>query len=1416
MPKASTGKNQILDHASFLVSFAKSLFRGGSVMRNFILCSVACFWLSPVLHGVDMLSPKGLQYGYKTANLMLMQEQLLKTVKASNEFLCQIPAFVALSGNMCEEIVQQQGVNLRALWSQATTERQDTGSTVFDRLDALANSVEQLSGTLPAQQPTQCSEQLTQFIEKAQQEGWRLMVRSSGLHEDTDALSNAGGNESEANVSPDFQSFVKALNKVVASYFRSKSIMQRMVAGDSTALAEFPGTPVLVQHMTGEQVNGAQNSNDIPVGCVVYTQEPYGNTPGVMLIQASFGHNTGVVDSKVAIDSYFVDDQDHIFSLIKQKTQRLVPSFDGQLYGLEVKANPTDVQNIPALDDVQVAVVAQLARSVWQFYHKPMDLELVVDRAHKIVYIVQARPLQLVGGFKPQYIKFFKNLASRSSCLVVNADDCSVKHITAPSQVIVAKTLEDALTIFNKPDFDKSSIQAVIVEQQAESTSHAAAIFRGAGKLIIIANDIETVKKWLAPLSCSVFIDVQTGYLMNALPEDITIVKGFFKHPAPAKLSICSVPLIADKQHTDYFPEDTEPELFEKLNDAEEHVAIHALDSILCRMKNFTDMVIALKNDPLKGVVALEASRRLSLLYAQARQLAECIRPKLALPARDITRLFVTNFFSALYWQEISFGSVATDSFAAIKKLFEQEVAFIEKFKNDSRIFTIVSDRKLFTCACQGCALVLTPELEKTWIDFVAANAHKPEFGKVYQIVQACGMLSLFVNIYVNARRDQGPDSILQDVFVQIEEHKAFLQELIAKRTALEAFDFSVWEDPLKFTEQLESFDKDFTTFFTGRQHGVLIAQKTTSPFMQLVAQGVMEKFVDVFDTSIKTLKGSRKYSTDSQKVVNFKKMLSSYCTVLTSWAPLVPERSFEWSTERIHEYCKSIQEKIGQLSDGSEQLTTTPNFGVANMVIGKALVSVLSLTRGEEVYTLIHQNLLIILGIFFTQHIDQEVIEKFSPLLKKVHTFLVGFNGTLKENDDTIIKLTSFLLGICFNNDGLRVRYNIPLRDHSLVCDLHFDCCADTVYLTLYFVSFLGYRWPSIEAQAYLDSLQNTRLPKLQGVCTVQDALELEYCITEESDLALFGEVVQRFINQTLDDHFITGPDFLGRFCKPLCDLLIKNSPTNPQLYSCLQMLLIDNFDAYKDIAFAAVTQGLGAINRSPLTSYRKGNELYDVMGVLIKNGYAPAYEYMVKIGGGYVFSEADLSESCQHFSMLYSDIASIPQFQPDILQLAEHYLASGDCRQLLGVLLYSDLVKNKYKPAYERALARVRQKALQESPYRLMNSKIIELLKALFGVNIGFAEGFAIAQQCYNANPVLALEIYCLLAEGGPVEYFDTIYAATLQNITKAPGLVDGIFESLFKRDNKYSAFVQQIVDPGGVNNFFLRKAARCLLGE
>ena len=345
-----------------------------------------------------------------------------------------------------------------------------------------------------AQNPERSNE-LQTFLQSAAEQNKLLMVRSTG-REDGKELSNAGGNASVASVSPENnEQFSKAIQEVLASYMSEKSIGQRLLGKDKHLFDE-PFMAILLQIMTGEIIG---TDAEIPKSGVMFSPEAEGETPGVVVIQATFGHNEGVVNGLVPVDTYYIGPTNIIHPVISIKRKRLAAKAGQE--GLHFINNDLAMQRISTLDAKTVLALKNAAEFIQNYYGNSVDIEFVISG--DTIYFVQARPLE-AKKFEASYLKreFIKQNPA-GILIPVGVGNAAVRIITSKDQIIVTDNIRQALDTFLFKTADHDTIQAVIINESAPATSHEATQFSRLGKPVLYLEDLNTIKSWLNDLVSS-------------------------------------------------------------------------------------------------------------------------------------------------------------------------------------------------------------------------------------------------------------------------------------------------------------------------------------------------------------------------------------------------------------------------------------------------------------------------------------------------------------------------------------------------------------------------------------------------------------------------------------------------------------------------------------------------------------------------------------------------------------------------------------------------------------------------------------------------------------------------------------------------------------------------------------------------
>lgn len=557
-------------------------------------------------------------YGYKTANLMLLTELVQKIGWQSITGLkIEIPEFVGISTWEIKNYLQSKMINVDDLWQELIKKFFPDGSFItqtasdgaeefipqgsfadaFDKKEFPHGFLEELKKieetvknaftdftelktflvqTSPPDAKTS-QQKLNELIAKLTSNNEKFMVRSTGK-EDTDKLANAGGNESIANVNPEDNDLINALGEVIASYFSAKSVKQRLGARDISLFKDEPFIPAVFQRMVGETRGGQEDDTKekraaIPRCGVMFTEETEGSlsklgnktkTSGITVIQASYGHNEGVVNSIVPVDTYYIDLYGYIYSILVSKKIRIIPLIPDPTQTNPKKLGPTvnsaELADTSALNSRDVATLKMLALLLEHYYQKPMDVEYA--RLLDTLYIVQARPI-VHNPHQPKacYLTDLSTFDEKITGSSIGVAGGKLRILKNLNQCVIKPNMSDALTTYQDPAVTKPTmIECIIVGEPAPITSHEATTFRGELKPVLYVKDFATIEQWLTA-GKKIVVDMQQNTVVvwdeskkgsiNELENFISSLdtttpqtsyqhakSGWFNYPIPDKLSI--------------------------------------------------------------------------------------------------------------------------------------------------------------------------------------------------------------------------------------------------------------------------------------------------------------------------------------------------------------------------------------------------------------------------------------------------------------------------------------------------------------------------------------------------------------------------------------------------------------------------------------------------------------------------------------------------------------------------------------------------------------------------------------------------------------------------------------------------------------------------------------------------------------
>ncbi len=934
---------------------------------------------------------------------------------------------------------------------------------------------------------------LSQFDEES-----LLMVRSSGM-EDSIYHTNAGGNLSVAGVRIAHEAISEAIGQVVASYFSHRSMTQRSLVKDS--LSKTPLLPVFLQVMIGERI-GNTNPLLIPVSGVAYTEEVLGQTEGLYQIQATFGHNEGVVDSLLLVDTYYVYKDGSHHDVIRPKTRRLVADMKG---GYELVENPTSFIERSALSHELIVRLRHVLDRIHSHYGFAVDVEWVYDQSQDQFYIVQVRPIVHRVSSSPSYLDFEALKEKSAIQLILQGEVVAMEGgqclcIEHPEEILYETNLERAFSAFSQRANIglADSIKAVIVNRAEVATSHYACVLRELGIHVFTCSEFNSnifSKKGDGKI---LFLDSQTSRIILAKFQDspldanlLSVIRsGWYRHPIHAIESIQKREF-QDKEivnllwKTFMVSESEEHEAGDKrdvrglLADLSSHditVAKSAMRQLAKwlyhTISSLTDssekrrgveilkniLLIGLQIETGKHMYRMHAAKRIEALLLQ-RNSAEIVRADSLLQLlleRSQLREFDLSYFpkpSVLELEKFVF-------FENRAKAIHRERLVYTNHENEAPCIEEI--RRVFTLCQVAKKVILSPKIAEDWsLFFQKILSSKSRFAlsrlvEMIKTFQRLHVLESWVNISFPEAYKKSLEDIadtLQLMHLELREIRSALEQVSEANDHLQEFKEreALWADSDKFEELFNQFnEKVFSRFYEFQKTYFAIHDGKT-----IVKTAFMKYFhavIDVYDRAIKIMKSSPLYADRSLQAIRFKEMLIPYQNVVNYWVRTISFDLLKEWTRAIHPSIRKechddfregalerINEQFEAIEDLSEaQLYPTPDFNVSAAVINSG--------RADSQYSL-HRCTLEdlftlmhqdVLAAFMATHKEQWE-ELFPDEMRLLHETITSIQDSI-EYMETILEIKTNILTTEYTHPRLTTKYNIPIKNHSTVIEVVYD----------------------------------------------------------------------------------------------------------------------------------------------------------------------------------------------------------------------------------------------------------------------------------------------------------------------------------------------------------------------------------------
>jgi len=809
-------------------------------------------------------------YGNKTMNLerLRLMTSEWEYVQKATGYTVSIPSFVGISSEAVINFLKNHvsfdaersysedplsfGLHLNRTWSLHTPLHDATGERLFG-----------VDG-----------KNLDRLLAQACTEGFKLMVRSTGA-EDSAELSNAGGNDSFANIEPTIPAVLDAMRKVVLSYFSEKSLAQRAV-GDFIVHSRPLFVPVLIQKMIGE------SDDSIPTAGVLFTQDPASGEPdlkhknlsGITTIDCCIGNNKLTVESLGPVDRIMVDNGMVIRRIVPVKPLRLKPGRDDLVWAPNSEQwsvfSMLPISHAPVFTDETIKVLKRIAVLIEQSYNRPMDVEFVV--LDKEISLVQARPVEKpIKENKPSYIDLSLLATDEKQVkgICIGVGGGAARLLDSKDKYLIANTAAEALSKYLALDSDpkkQALIEAVITKELAAANSHEATQFRRFGVVLLCMQDNYQEAKHLLAQPC--VVDAQQQLLLRINVEQIEEVKktGWISYPAPKMMAVPAVVM-----------SDAERESFvERINKL---VELEDSEAYMSNEKPFRELRLLVKQLQHKENVTANLKRiwqictQDTIFKHYGDRYTNCLAQlgrsvKTLWSYQDIDKdsaeylqkwLYEIHFMEIiLFQQSVGDKCLQADSFFMLWNDRTREKASYKLLTASSIEGARAAADEVLVALNMLSANAFRGETKQAWQQFIKDNFSiieqrgeqaQQKFGDHIRLLSQLELLPLWLNTSF-AKVGNNLDALN----VELDSAKDLLIKLAGKKQEINAVPLSAFSDPKKFVKPWKDFQSGLLSYFTSDAFRDDFA--AAEGIGKVACIESMRLFVEKFDTAIKACTG--------------------------------------------------------------------------------------------------------------------------------------------------------------------------------------------------------------------------------------------------------------------------------------------------------------------------------------------------------------------------------------------------------------------------------------------------------------------------------------------------------------------------------------------------------------------------------
>ena len=853
---------------------------------------------------------------------------------------------------------------------------------------------------------------------------------------------------------------------------------------------------------------------------MLFSNEPLytgGEDFRIMRLSATYGHGEGVVgnqgiasDTIMIVHSLSSPDKLYISYDNQEKTERLAPVDTDEGVKLRKVSNPKHLATRPALSQEMLARLFHLGLLTEKFFgNHPTDMEIVIKG--ETIYPVQARPVNR-PELMPTYLDMRKIAALKESPLVARVPgevlvvgEASMVMVDNPEKVLLKPLLEEAERVFKK---DKH--QLVVVGKQEPSNSHPVVNFSGLGMPCLYIPRLKEGQDLIARIDERHFLaaDVQTAtlYLWDSHSQDSIenfISKGFAVHPAKISLSLpgrATVPKSTARE----VPQEVKDLLLAMRSATTREVALKALKDL--QNHGWISQMVQRQGEigeKLKTTPNALAQRQLSVLTGvqeQAMRAFDESREAFAVGDRLQPLFYAKVLETALSGSTFSTGlsQYALADVESIAASTERLIAYQQKLAHPAHF----SEQLV-----QGYEQAPSSSIAEQWQKFLlgleplaeeafsgkSSTVTKQElrqFNELQKVLADTDALPGWLLFSFSGIAGRDPQLILHTLLAEAPPASQQLMRSMAQERAgllqkgrqldrfadPKTFDEAYKEllntvNPFVMRQPILSGMDDFLKWVNDLLGGQppkkidLAGHLSSSTAVQIVTLQTMEELVTLYDGAIKSLKMSAHFSAQ-EKVTKVKMMLFPYLDLLEGWATQLIRAGTIPMNRRdgfnsIKDYIDLIRGFLEtNIDTAASQLDPSREFNVGAATMGSsAIFSTHYPETIEDLFTLIHQNLLVFLG---------KLNERVLALSKDIELpkILKNTMSQIKDNEK-FLRVTA--LGVRVTSEEIEVRFNVPMRQHSGQLILNYNKATGLISLSAFFYGIENNRWDSLEGMAKL-----------------------------------------------------------------------------------------------------------------------------------------------------------------------------------------------------------------------------------------------------------------------------------------------------------------------------------------------------------